>query len=175
MLRIGKIVATHGLKGSMIVKHIVAREGWLDNGQVLMVEIRKGSHIPYFVEQVKDSNKEELNVTLEGVETVEEAKRLIGKHVYVTEDILGKESEDSPLMWIGFNMVDKVRGGIGAITDVMQAGKQWIASVDHNGNEVMVPLVEEIILDVNVKNRYLRVALPDGLIEVYTGTDNDED
>ncbi|MEZ5015564.1 MAG: ribosome maturation factor RimM [Flavipsychrobacter sp.] len=175
MVRIGKIVATHGLQGTVILKHIVEKSNWLKANDVLFVALRKGSNIPYFVQEVKEKSSDEQHILLEEITTMEDAKVLVGKDVYVSEDVLGKTSKESPLMWVGFNIVDKTVGGIGEIADVMQAGQQWIATVMYEDNEVLIPLVEEIILDINIRNRYLRVDLPDGLLDVYTGDSNDED
>jgi 16S rRNA processing protein RimM len=167
MIRIGKIVATHGLQGAVILSHIVGNSDWIQKEAVLFVELRKGSFIPYFVSTAKASNDEEYIVNVEDVVEVEQAKKLVGKHVYVNEDILTGHAEDSPLLWIGFNLVDKTKGSLGPIEDVMQTGSQWLGKVTINEKEVLIPLVDDLILDVNMKNKFVRVNLPEGLIEVY--------
>lgn len=167
MIRIGKIVATHGLNGAVILKHVTGDRNWLKPGDVLFVELRKGSEIPYFVVSAKASNEEEYIVTLEDVVTVEAAKRLTGKQVYVKDDVLKNVKTDSPLLWIGFNLVDKEKGGLGVIEDVLQTGHQWLAKLTIEGKEVLIPLVSEMLLDVNIRNRFVRVDLPEGLIDVY--------
>lgn len=167
MIRIGKIVATHGLKGGLIMTHVAGESNWLEVGAVLFVEIRKDSQIPHFVSSVKAANNEEYIITVEDVETVEAAKKLVGKHVYVKEDVLKEVKTDSPLMWIGFNLVDKEKGGLGPITDVIQTGHQWLAKLEIEGKEVLIPLVDDILIEVNLRNKYVRVDLPEGLLEVY--------
>jgi 16S rRNA processing protein RimM len=167
MLRIGKIVATHGLNGAVILKHIVGNSDWLKIDAVLFAELHKGSHIPYFTTAFKAANGEEYIVNLEDVDSMEVAKKLIGKPIYVQEDILSAHATDSPLLWVGFNMVDREKGSLGPVEDVMQAGAQWLAKLTIEGKEVLVPLVPEILLEVNIRNKYIRVALPEGLLEVY--------
>lgn len=174
MVRIGKIVATHGLQGTVILKHIVEQHNWLKVNDVLFIELRKGSHIPYFVLDVKEKSIEEQHILLEEVASMEDAKQLVGKDVYASEKVLGKTSTESPLMWVGFSLVDKTVGGVGEIVDIIQVGHQWIATVVYENKEVLVPLVDEIILDVNIRNRFVRIDLPDGLLEVYM-EDNNED
>jgi 16S rRNA processing protein RimM len=166
MIRIGKIVATHGLKGSVILSHIVGESDWLKQDDVLFLELNKGSYIPFFVTEAKPSNAEEYIVNLEDVVRVEDGKRLVGKQAYVKEDILAKHVTDSPLLWIGFNLVDKEKGGIGAIEDVLQTGHQWLAKITYEGREVLVPLIEQMIVDVNVRNKFIRMDLPEGLLEL---------
>jgi len=169
MIRVGKIVATHGLQGWAVMTHITGSSDWLKNGQALMVEMQKGSLIPYFVEEFKATSNEEYMVKLEDVATVGEAKRLIKRHVYVDESVLSAYAKDSPLMWIGFQVTDVHKGLLGPIEDVMQTGTQWVATLTIDGNEVLLPLVPQMIKDVNIRNRRIIMELPDGLLEVYSG------
>ncbi len=166
MIRIGKIVASHGLQGAVIMTHVAASSSWLKKDDILFLELNKGSYIPFFVTSAQAANTEEYIVGLEDVTKVEEAKKLIGKQVYVKEEILAAQATDSPLMWIGFNIVDKQKGSLGAIEDVMQAGPQWLARITYEGKEVLIPLIEQMIIDLNVKNKFIRMDLPDGLLEL---------
>ena len=167
MIRIGKIVAAHGINGSLILTHVVGNSQWLKKGQVLLLEMQKGSYIPYFVSQVKANNDKEYIINLEDVDKVEYAKRLVTKQVYVDEVILSDYAKKSPLLWIGFNILDKKQGDIGAVIDVSQTGYQWLAKVIYHGAEVLVPLIDQMILKVDVKTKTIEMELPEGLLEVY--------
>ena len=167
MVRVGKIVAAHGLQGSVILRHVLPGADWLQKGHVLFLELKKGSFIPYFVESAKVANDTEYIVTLDELADPEEAKKLIGKQAYAKEENLQGAKADSPLLWIGFNLVDKQKGGLGVIDDVMQAGAQWIAKVLIEEKEVLIPLVKEMIVEVNMRNKFIRMDLPEGLIDVY--------
>ena len=166
MIRIGKIVATNGLQGAVVLTHIVGESTWLKKDDVLFLELNKESFIPFFVTVVKPLNKEEYILNVEDVDTLEAAKKLIGKQAYVKEDILSKYTSDSPLLWIGFNIVDKERGSVGEIEDVMQTGHQWLAKVTYEGREVLIPLIDQMILDTNVRNKFIRMELPEGLLDI---------
>jgi 16S rRNA processing protein RimM len=167
MIRIGKIVATHGLQGGLIMTHLAASGDWLHPDHILFLELNKDSFIPFFVRQAKAAGKGEYMVRLEDVDSVEDAKLLIGKPVHVREDILMDHVADTPLLWIGFQVVDRTKGGIGPLDDVMQTGGQWLGKIMMEGREVLVPLVEQMIIEVNIRNRFIRMDLPEGLLEVY--------
>lgn len=169
MLRIGKIVATHGLNGSLIMTHIVGHSKWLKKDDVLFVEMNKGSQIPYFLTQVKASGQDEYTVNVEDIATVEAARRLVGKSVYVKEDILAKHAQDSPLLWIGFKVTDQVHGELGAIEDIMQSPGQWLAKLTYKGKEVLLPLIEETVKQIDLQRKIIKMDLPEGLLEVYLG------
>lgn len=168
MIRIGKIVATHGVQGDMVIKHLAGSSTWMKNGQALFLELRKESYIPYFTSDHKVLNDEEYIVRVEDVENIEDAKKLVGKAVYVNEDVLMGRAENTPLLWKGFNLVDKNRGGLGEIEDILEVGPQWLAKITYEGKEVLIPLAQDFLIDVNIKNKFVRIELPEGLIEIYT-------
>ncbi|MBC7553520.1 MAG: 16S rRNA processing protein RimM [Taibaiella sp.] len=167
MIRVGKIVATHGLGGAVIMTHIAADSKWLKKGQALMVEMQKGSFIPYFVAEFKINNGKEFVINLEDLGTIEQSKRLVAKSVYVDEEILAAYAKQSPLLWIGFTLTDVNHGLLGTIEDVMQTTNQWLGKLMYEGKEVLIPLIEPILKEVNIRSKRLIVELPHGLLEVY--------
>ena len=168
MIRIGKIVATHGLNGSLILTHVVGKSTWLKKEHMLQVEMQKGSYIPFFVTQCKANNDKEYIINVEDVDKIEAAKKLVTKQVYVDEVILADFARQSPLLWIGFSVIDKNQGIIGDIQDVSQTGFQWLARVIYNNSEVLIPLIDQMIEKVDVKAKTINVDLPDGLFEIYS-------
>ncbi len=166
MIRIGKIAAAHGLHGDLILVHVVGKSDWLQKDQTLFLELQKGSYIPFFTVQVRRNTDEEYFVRLDEVEKVEQARRLVGKAVYVKEDIISGHAAESPLLWIGFKLIDRNKGSLGQIEDVVQTGHQWLAKITWEGREVLVPLIEPMILDLNIKNRFIRMDLPEGLLDL---------
>lgn len=173
MIRVGKIVAVHGLQGAMVMTHIADKPGWLKKDDVLYLELQKDSRIPFFVQSVTEAQDGAYIIRLEDITTIEEARKLIGRHVYVTSDILAGMVKDSPLLWIGFNLTDRHYGSLGPLEDVVHTGTQWLGKIIFRGREALIPLVEQIIIEVNTRNRFIRVDLPEGLLDVYTGKDSD--
>ena len=99
MIRIGKIVATHGLQGLLVMTHIVGNSKWLKNSDALFIEMQKDSYIPFFVSESKANNTEEYVISLEDIGSVESARRMIGMHVYVKDEVVASHAQDSPLLW----------------------------------------------------------------------------
>jgi 16S rRNA processing protein RimM len=167
MIRIGKIVATHGVAGAVIMTHVAGNKTWLKKGHALMIEVQKGSLIPYFVTDVRAVDDEEYVINLEDVITPQAAKKLVSRHVFADEKILSGIDKRSPLLWIGFNIADTHYGNVGELLDVMQAGVQWIGKLNYNGHEVLIPLVDAIIESVDYKTNTMKTNIPEGLFEVY--------
>jgi 16S rRNA processing protein RimM len=167
MIRVGKIVATHGLGGDVIVTHVTGRKNWLKAGDVLFVAIRKDSYIPHFVERIKSASEDEVVLHFEDTEAVEAARRLVGKDCFLEEAVLAKTGSDSPLLWIGFEAVDRKLGSLGPIIDIYQTAQQWLATVTYKGNEALLPLIEQTLRGVDLKKRQVQLELPEGLMDIY--------
>ena len=167
MIRVGKLVATHGLGGDLILTHITGKKGWLKAGDSLFVAIRKESYIPYFISKVKSANEEEAVLHFEETDSVEAARKLVGKEVYVQEDVLAQSGQDSPLLWIGFEAIDEKAGSLGPIEDIYQTAQQWLATVRINGKEALLPLIEQTLKGVDIRKKQVFLTIPDGLLEVY--------
>ena len=52
-IHIGKLVASFGLKGELILKHELAKKSSFKGIEVIFVEEQKGNYLPYFVEMAK--------------------------------------------------------------------------------------------------------------------------
>ena len=167
MIRVGKIVATHGLQGTVILTHVAGNSKWMKKGQALMVEMQKGSYIPYFIADFKVVNDAEYQVNLEELAKVENAKKLVSKHVYVDEELLAAYAKSSPLLWIGFTLTDINTGILGPLEDVMQTTNQWLGKVIYKDKEVLIPLIDQVIKNVNIRSKIIILDLPQGLLDVY--------
>lgn len=169
MYRIGKLVSTHGLKGRLVLAHTLPDSNWLRKETVLYLEEMPGSYIPYFLRDFSPWDDSRYGLELEGVEDREQARRLQGMSVWIEENIV-PATDPGPSAWKGFRLIDRQAGDLGEIHSVLEIGPQWIAQLFIEGKEVLVPLAEDLILEQNARNRYLRMDLPAGLLDLYLGS-----
>jgi 16S rRNA processing protein RimM len=165
--KIGKIVATFGLKGEVILKHNLGKKTSLKGLKVLFIEERKGSFIPWFIESTKIKNEEEIYLKIENIDTREKATKLTQKEIWLPEAEFKKYSaKSSPINLLGYDIVenDKV---LGKIAEVIEQPHQILCRIDLNGKEAYIPLHEETILKIDKKKQQVIVALPPGLLEIY--------
>lgn len=165
MIRIGKIAGTHGLKGELLLSHML-ESGWLKKEIPLFLTLRRDTHIPFFVEHFQEQDENTYRIKLEDVNTMEAARALTGKHVLVDEKWVNLTTDASPLLWIGFAIHDKELGEVGALKDVFQTAHQWLGELDYQGREVLIPLVPQTILKLDVKKKTIFMDLPAGLLDI---------
>jgi 16S rRNA processing protein RimM len=162
---VGRIVKTHGLKGEVSVLFesdasldvLVGVEAWI----VPPTPGLRSSRIA----GVRPGPKGPI-VSLDGVDSIDVARTLSGREILVrTEDVpdgwlFAEEGEDI----IGFALVDEQHGDLGEITDVIVTGANDVWVVTGPRGEVLVPVIDEVVLDVDADSRAVRVRLLPGLL-----------
>ena len=165
--KIGKFVATFGLKGELVLKHNLGKKSSLKGIRAVFVEEKKESFIPWFVESTKIKNDEETYFKIEGLDSKEQANRLTQKEIWVTEEDFKKFSaKTSPINLLGFTIIeaDKI---LGVVTEVIEQPHQVLCRIEIEGKEVYIPLHEETIIRLDRKKQQVVVELPPGLLEIY--------
>lgn len=164
----GKIVATFGLHGEMILLHKTGKADAFKDIQTVFIEEKQNSFIPYFIESNRIRNQEEVYLKLEGIQTKEGAAKLLQKQVYLDEDHFRKiVSPESVLFYLGFKVADKTAGMIGQVAEVVELPAQLLLKVHQNNKELLIPLNGNTLQQVDNANKVIHVILPDGLLEVY--------
>jgi 16S rRNA processing protein RimM len=165
--KIGKFVATFGLKGELVLKHELGKKTTLKGLQAIFIEERKESFFPWFIESTKIKNEEEIYIKLDGLNNREEALKLTPKEVWVKEEDFKKfAAKSSPVNLLGFDIVENKKI-LGTILEIIEQPHQLLCRIEINGKEVLIPLHEETLQKVDHKKRQVIVELPDGLLEIY--------
>ncbi len=166
-INIGKIVASFGLKGEVILKHALGKKTILKDIEAIFVEENKGSYLPYFVETSKAKDAEETYVKLESIDTRESANRLSTKNVWLLdEDFRKLAGKTAPISLLGFQLISD-EGDLGPIEEVIEQPHQVLLRISLDGKEALIPLHAETLNKVDHKKKEVHVTLPDGLLDIY--------
>ncbi len=163
LTQVGYFSKTHGVKGHLILKR--DKDFSEDGLKAVFIESPTGK-APYFVSEIKQINNGMILV-LEEVTSVEKAKSMLGKAVFIDSGLIEEQEED--FNWIGFEVIDKIHGSIGTIAGVSDNGHQVLLNIPYKGKEVLLPLVEDFIEKIDEQDRKLFFNAPEGLIDVYLG------
>ena len=164
---IGYISKSRGLKGEIQI--YFEFEDYSALGfDVLFIEIEK-KLVPFFVDTVKLQQNKTGYFYLEDIDHVDKAKELLRKSVYLTND--KKPVRDPDEFYLsdlkGYIVHDKKHGELGDIIEIKELPQQDIAVVQYKFKELMFPLNDDFIIEINREAGILHVDLPDGLIDVY--------
>lgn len=158
---LGYFSKTKGIKGELILKTDELFE--IDELKALFTE-SAGSMAPHFIEKI-DENNTGITVKFDSVNSVEAAKAFVGKKVFIEEKYLIIEEEDHD--WVGFELIDKKHGSLGKIISVDDNGAQLLVQLNYQNKDVVLPLVEELISELNTDSKKIHYNSPEGLIEMY--------
>ncbi len=165
---LGKITKTSGYKGSLVFFFDVDDISDYRQLEAVFIEVA-GDLVPFAIREIIIKSGKTAFVTLEDIDTIEQAEALAGCDLYLPLSYLPELTGNKFYYHeiVGFEMIDKHFGSIGNIDRVMEQGTQDLFVVMHQGREVLIPVSEEIIARVDRKNRIIEVDTPEGLIELY--------
>ena len=157
LIETGRIVNTHGLRGEVKI------EVWADSVEVLCCFRR------LFVDGVERkvergrAQKGFAIVKLAGIDSIDEAERVKNHVVYVPrEDIPLKDGGFLLTDLVGCRAVDENGGALGTVTDVLSLPGGEVLEI-RGEREILVPLVEEFLLDADVEAGTVTVRLIEGM------------
>jgi 16S rRNA processing protein RimM len=164
---LGTVVAKYSFKGEVLIKLDTDDPETYLSLQFFLLEDE--SHlIPYFTTKVQLHKSQLLRVFVEGVKSEKQADLMIGKSVYLPLDQLPKLADDQFYFHeiIGFKVIDSVQGPIGTITGVNDASSQVLLEVEHNDRQILIPLVDELIQQLDKQQKQLYLSIPEGLLDL---------
>jgi 16S rRNA processing protein RimM len=114
--------------------------------------------------------KHQVRLHLEGIDTLELAQELVG------QELCGDPERFPPLnegeyYWfqvLGLEVVLAADGtSLGRLEEIIPAGAHDVYVVRRGDREVLLPAVEEVIAEINLKEGVIKVNPPAGLLEIY--------
>ncbi len=165
--KIGKIAATFGVQGQLVLQHNLGKKTSLNGLETIFIEEKNDSFLPYFTTATKIKSDKEIFISLEGIESKEEARFLVKKEVWLNENDFKKfASGTAPISFLGFMVIDN-KEELGEVLEVIEQPHQVLCRIMVGGKEVLVPIHENSLEKIDKKNRKIYVDLPDGLLDIY--------
>lgn len=165
--KIGNLVAVHGLKGELLLKHELGKKTSLKGLRAIFVEEKKNSFLPWFIESAKIKSAEEVYIKLEGINTREAAMKLAQKKVWLTETDFKKfAAKFAPASLLGYTVINH-NESLGEILELIEQPHQMLCRLEMKGKEVLIPLHEDSLQKIDHKKKQVLVDLPEGLLEIY--------
>lgn len=162
MKTIGRITKTYGFEGAVVVRSESGITGEPQEGEPVFV-VTDGIPVPFFIRESFITSRDTLIISFDDYLTTESVAHLRGCEVRAegTDEFPEELAELT-----GFSVTDEQSGLSGTITDIVRNPGQLIAVAVINNQEVLIPLHPDLIRSVDIENRAIRMALPEGLIQL---------
>jgi 16S rRNA processing protein RimM len=160
LIVIGKVVKAFGIRGEIKISPFTESFESFERSGVLVLD-----ESPYTVRSVR-IHKRAVLATLEGVDTPEKADKLVGSLVKTDEQNLPPK-EDDEYYWfelIGMKVSTVDGRYLGEITQITPTGANDVLHVEGAYGEVLLPMVDDIVVTVDLQNNEMTVDPLEGLI-----------
>lgn len=168
---LGYISKAIGNKGELAFKLDVDSPSSYEGLDAVFIQMQKQDKqlVPFFIEESKIQNNQLLRCKIEGVDNQADAKSLIGKSLFLPIEALPKLEGNQFYFHeiIGFEVIDQERGSIGKVDKVLEFSTSNLLSIPHANTEILIPINDETIVEVNRDQKTLKVKTTEGLIDLY--------
>ena len=158
--QIAKVLKSNGTDGGLLVgfRDIDPNEISLEEPVFIPFD---GLPVPFFMRSLTPRGSSRAIVHLLDVNTLEDAEELVGATLWASWE--EEETEDDLFgELVGWTLV-----GAGRITGLLDIPANPCLEVQKtNGASVLIPFAEDLIVSVDPQRQELRMALPDGLLDL---------
>jgi len=164
---VGYVTKTKGLKGE--VQIFFEFDGYEQLEFDVVFADMNGKLVPYFVAESKLQVNKTGYFNFDDVDHIDKAQPLLKKKLYLP---LGQmpERDKSEFLYTdlkGFKAIDETLGELGEILEVNEYPQQFIAMVSYKETEILFPLNEDFIVEIDDEEKILTLDLPEGLLNIY--------
>lgn len=158
LIKVGTVGKPHGIRGYNIL-HLSKELDW-DNLKSFFLEINQ-NHIPYLIEDVQFL-PDKLIIKLKHISSVEEAKKITNKNIFVQKEFILEDNEN---LWLDYTVMDVGKNiVIGKITDwLSNKTMKWIIVTSPQNTEILLPFNEELIENIDEVNKIVFYKATEGM------------
>ncbi|HTM97742.1 MAG TPA: ribosome maturation factor RimM [Pedobacter sp.] len=164
---IGYITKTKGLKGE--VQLYFEFDAYEDLDFEVLFADMNGKMVPFFVASHKLYPNSTGLFYFDDVDHIDKAQALVKKKIYLPLTKMPERGEDDFTYddLKGFVVSDETYGELGKIIAINEYPQQFVATVLYKETEILFPLNEDMIVEIDEDEKMLFVDLPEGLLDIY--------
>ena len=165
---LGKVAKKYSFKGEVLVYLDTDEPELYTELESMFVEIN-GHLVPFFIYLSSIHREKFLRTQFEDMDSEEAADTIVGRDVYLPLTMLPK-LEGNKFYYhevVGFDAIDQRLGNFGTILRISDNGVQALFEVQKEDAVILIPLIDEFIIEVNRENKSILFNTPEGLIDLY--------
>ncbi|USB32123.1 ribosome maturation factor RimM [Paenibacillus sp. YPG26] len=168
LLTVGKIVNTHGIRGELkvLLSTDFPEVRFAPGKELIMVHPETKQQVKAIVDQSRPSKQTYL-VKFKEYGNINEVEKYKGWDLKVTKDqtIELPENEYYFHEIIGCRVVTEKGEELGVIDEILRPGANdvWVVKTPAR-KQILLPVIDDVVLDVNVTDKLVKVHLMEGLL-----------
>ena len=164
---IGKFTKLHGYNGEVILCSEGIFQKKIEKTEWVFLYL-DGLPVPFFVSSFYLRTDTTAIIKLEDIDSSDEMQKYVGLEVNIIDlaPTSRKKRKSNSLEVEGYKVLDKTYGEIGVAKTVINYSKNFLLQVFKGETEILIPVQEEIILDIDDKSKTIHVNIPEGLLDI---------
>ena len=165
---VAKIVGAHGVRGTIRIQAHAESLEIFKPGTALLAVGPEDTKTSYKISWIQPQPRGAL-LAFEKISSRDQAKALTGHELYIESDQFPK-LEKGAYYWfelIGLKVYTSTDRYIGSLESIIETGANDVYVVKNhdknNDHEILIPAIESVVLNIDFKNKIMRVDLPQGL------------
>ncbi len=164
LTEIGRYNKTHGVNGE--ISATFDCDTLLVGELSTLISPMDGIFVPFFVENVRTKSGDTLLLTIDGIASEEQAKKLVNAKIYALTEEMPEQDEVYCDYFVGFSIIAADGNEVGRITAVDDSTENALFVVENQGKTLYVPISEDFILEIDEEKKSITMELPDGLLDL---------
>lgn len=166
-LQIARVLKSNGTEGEVLVgfRDMDPEDLNLKEPVFIMFD---GLPVPFFIESFQPKGSSKALVRLTGMKNLDDAEEISGSDVFARRSALHDLSDEDEGLTVdmlpGWTLLDEDGRKVGIISDYEPIPGNTCLYVETGSGTIMVPLHDDLIVDIDDENQLLRLQIPEGLI-----------
>ena len=172
LVRVGIIIKPHGIRGELKVKPLTDSPNRFHSlSEIFMIPVDGDNSFSAKIESVR-LHQNKVLIKLDCINSVNEAETVIGYEICINREECIELPSDTYFAFdlIGLKVLSPVGEYVGTIADVLSSpGQDLLVVKKKNNKKVMIPFVAEIVPDISIDQKRIKIQDLPGLLDLETG------
>jgi 16S rRNA processing protein RimM len=164
---LGTLSKPYGVKGSFLIKGKNLKADEIINKESVFIEI-DGLLVPFLIKDFQIKSPDVFIIKLEGIDSETKAREFSGMAVYMMQEQFKRKSgtvRELPDIR-NYRVIDERLGFVGLVSQIVDLISNPLLVLKKDEKEYYVPMHEDIVREVNDKDKMIRISAPDGLFDI---------
>lgn len=165
---LGTLSKPHGYKGEVVLLAEANLPKDMTKWESVFVET-DGLLVPFFLNSCVLTSTNSAIICFEELENIDLIRPYLHCNIYVPASLLKKrrKADNDWDDFKGYSVIDSTHGNIGTIEEVQDFNQNIVFCIRNQQQEIMIPVHESIITEINPAKKIVYIEAPEGLIELY--------
>ncbi|MEZ4906978.1 MAG: hypothetical protein R2771_04910 [Saprospiraceae bacterium] len=135
-----------------------------DEIKAIFIEFN-GNIVPFFIETL-ELDDSLAYIKFEEFNGPEDVKPYNGNNLYIREQDIKDYSPEEKTDFTGFQIIDETTKNKLEIIELEEFPGQLMAKVTYNNKSILLPLIEEFIIEIDFDKKTINMNLPEGILDL---------